>query len=71
MTLVLLASAFLLSITVQHHLTAAASAAAAACSALLPLTVCEARHLLAHLLFPAPTSAPLICQWSRWRRTHH
>ncbi len=37
---------------------------------LIPLTTSEARHLLAHLFFPAPTSAPLICHWSWWRRTH-
>lgn len=68
-TLVLLASAFLVDITVQSHFTAAA-AQAAACTALIPLTPSEARHLLAHLFWPAPTSAPLICHWSWWRRTH-
>ncbi len=71
LTLVLLACAFLVSITVQHHLTGAAQPAEpAACSPLIPLTTSEARHLLAHLIFPAPTSAPLICHWSRFRRTH-
>lgn len=69
-TLVLLASAFLVGITVQSHLTASAPQESAACTALIALTTSEARHLLAHLLFPAPTSAPLICQWSWWRRTH-
>jgi hypothetical protein len=69
-TLVLLASAFLLDITVQSHLTASASQQAAACTALIPLTTSEAHHLLAHLFWPAPTSAPLICQWSCWRRAH-
>jgi len=70
-TLVLLASAFLVGITVQNHLTGSARPAEpAACAALIPLTTSEARHLLAHLIFPAPTSAPLICQWSWWRRTH-
>ena len=69
-TLVLLASAFLLDITVQSHLTAAAPQEPAADTPLIPLTTSEARHLLAHLLFPAPTAAPLICQWSWWRRTH-
>jgi hypothetical protein len=34
------------------------------------LTTSEARHLLARLFFPLPTSAPLILQWSRFRRTH-
>ncbi len=69
-TLVLLAYAFLVSITVHQHLMASAKPEAAACSPLIPLTPSEARHLLAHLIFPAPTSAPFICQWSRFRRTH-
>ncbi len=70
-TLVLLACAFLVSITLQPHLTAAARPAEpAVCAPLIPLTTSEARHLLAHLIFPAPTSAPLICHWSRFRRTH-
>jgi hypothetical protein len=70
LTLVLLASAFLVGITVQSHLSASAPQQSAACPALLPLTTSEARHLLAHLFWPAPTSAPLICHWSWWRRTH-
>jgi SRSO17 transposase len=70
-TLVLLASAFLLSIAVHNHLTASAPPAeSAACSPLIPLTTSEVRHLLAHLIFPAPTSVPLISHWSRFRRTH-
>jgi SRSO17 transposase len=69
-TLVLLASAFLLSITVQSHLTASAQQEATACSLLIPLTTSEAQHLLARLFFPAPTCWPLICQWSRFRRIH-
>lgn len=70
-TLVLLASAFLVGITVQTHLTASARPAeSAVCSPLIPLTTSEARHLLARLFWPAPTSAPLICHWSWWRRTH-
>jgi SRSO17 transposase len=70
LTLVLLAYAFLLTITVQSPLGAAAQEASAGCPALLPLTAAEARHLLAHLCWPAPTSAGLICHWSRFRRTH-
>src|SRR5205807_4987313 len=70
LTLVLLACAFLVGITVQSHLIASAPQQSAACPALLPLTTSEARHLLAHLFWPAPTSAPLICHWSWWRRTH-
>jgi len=69
-TLVLLASAFLVGITVQSHLTASAPQESAACPALIPLTTSEARHLLAHLFWPPPTSAPLVCHWSRFRRTH-
>ena len=37
---------------------------------LWPLSVPEIRHLLAHLLFPPPTSPPLVFQWSAWRRWH-
>ena len=69
-TLVLLAYAFLVGVTIQNHCTDAAQSEPVACAPLLPLTTAEARHLLAHLFWPAPTSAPLICQWSWWRRTH-
>jgi SRSO17 transposase len=37
---------------------------------LWPLSVPEARWLLARLLFPPPTSTPLVFQWSAWRRWH-
>src|SRR6266699_3428879 len=70
-TLVLLAAAVLVDITVQSHRSASASQESAACPALIQLTTSEARHLLAHLFWSAPTSAPLICPWSRFRRTHH
>jgi len=71
-TLVLLAHAFLVGITVHNRLTASARSAESATSApLIPLTTSEVRHLLAHLIWPAPTSASLICQWSIFRRTHH
>lgn len=43
---------------------------AMACTALIPLTSSEARHLLAHLFWPALTGAPLILHWSSWRRIH-
>lgn len=70
-TLVLLASAFLLAICIQQNQPAEAQAPpSAAAVPLIPLTSSEARHLLARLIWPAPTSAPLICQWSWWRRTH-
>lgn len=70
-TLVLLACAFLVAVTVHHHPTTSAPPAQdAACPALIPLTTSEARHLLARLFFPLPSSAPLIFEWSRFRRTH-
>jgi SRSO17 transposase len=37
---------------------------------LCPLSVPEARHLLARLLFPPPSSPPLVLSWSAWRRKH-
>ncbi len=37
---------------------------------LLPLTIPEVRHLLAHLLWPPPRSALLLLGWSWWRRRH-
>lgn len=37
---------------------------------LLPLTIPEVRHLLAHLLWPPPRSATLLLAWSWWRRFH-
>jgi SRSO17 transposase len=37
---------------------------------LLPLTLPEVRHLLAHLVFPPPRSANLLLAWSWWRRCH-
>ncbi len=37
---------------------------------LLPLTIPEVRHLLAHLLWPPPRSAILLLTWSWWRRCH-
>jgi SRSO17 transposase len=70
-TLVLLASAFLVDITVRHHLTASASLPEERVDApLIPLTTSEVRHVLARLFAPLPTSAPLIFLWSRFRRTH-
>jgi len=68
-TLVLLASAFLLSICVQQAL-ASLSERPTPASGLIALTPSEVRHLLAHLFFPAPTAAPLIAGWSLFRRAH-
>jgi hypothetical protein len=69
-TLVMLASAFLVSICVQDQLHPSPQQGPAACTPLIALTPSEVRHLLARLTWPAPTSAPLICQWSCWRRAH-
>ncbi len=73
LTLVLLAAAFLLGVCVQENQPQAAPAPAALvlpAELLIPLTPSEVRHLLARLIFPTPSSVPLICQWSRFRRTH-
>lgn len=68
-TLVLLAYAFLVSCCLQtSH--PADDPTAGPSPALIALTPSEVQHLLAHLFFPAPTSAPLICQWSLFRRAH-
>jgi hypothetical protein len=70
-TLVLLAYAFLVNITVQaRQADAAPTEEPNAKPRLIALTPCEVRHLLAHLFFPAPTAAPFLCQWSWWRRQH-
>lgn len=68
-TLVLLAYAFLLSLCLHasHPLN---EPNAGDSPALIALTPSEVQHLLAHLVFPAPTSVPLIVQWSLFRRTH-
>jgi SRSO17 transposase len=68
-TLVLLAYAFLVSVCLQAPCPLPAPAEDPS-PPLIALTSSEVRHLLAHLFFPAPTCAPLICQWSWWRRTH-
>jgi SRSO17 transposase len=71
LTLVLLAYAFLLSITVQARQAGEAPADdQSSRSPLIALTTSEVRHLLAHLFFPAPTSASLILKWSWFRRRH-
>jgi len=73
MTLVMLAAAFLVSICVHQSppLPAPSSAPVAVpAPAVIALTTREVRHLLARLVWPAPTSAALIYQWSWWRRTH-
>ena len=75
-TLVLLALAFLVSIAAaarqadqEPALTEEPSADLPSAD-LWPLLVPEARHLLARLLFPAPSSVSLVIEWSAWRRWH-
>jgi SRSO17 transposase len=77
LTLVMLALAFLTSIAVAARRSAAPRLPALlpATEALIspqlcPLSVPEARRLLARLLFPPPSSAPLVLAWSGWRRRH-
>ncbi len=76
-TLVMLALAFLTSIAVAARSLSAMPVALPkraeedlAPTELWPLSVPEARRLLARLLFPPPTSVPLVFQWSAWRRWH-
>ena len=75
-TLVMLALAFLSSIAAaarQAHQEPAFTAESPADQpppALWPLSVPEARHLLARLLFPAPSSVRCVIAWSAWRRWH-
>jgi SRSO17 transposase len=69
-TLVLLAAAFLLSICIQDSRLHCPPEEPASSPPLIPLTIPEVRHLLSRLIWPARTYAPLICQWSSFRRAH-
>ncbi len=69
-TLVLFAAVFLLSICLQDSRSHPQQEEPPPALPLIPLTTSEVRHLLARLIWPAPTHAPLICQWSWWRRAH-
>ncbi len=69
-TLVLLASAFLVGICVQDRSQQAPPEESIPSSPLCALTPSEAQHLLARLIWPLPASVPLVCAWSRWRRSH-
>jgi SRSO17 transposase len=76
-TLVMLALAFLTSIALAARRSATPLLPAAhppaevgITSELCPLSVPEARRLLARLLFPPPSSVPLVLAWSGWRRSH-
>ncbi len=69
LTLVLLAYPFLLSLCL-HASHPPDEPDVGSSLALIALTPCVGQHLLAHLVFPAPTSVPLIVQWSLFRRSH-
>jgi SRSO17 transposase len=69
-TLVLLAYAFLVGICVQDRVQHGPPAKSTPSSPLIALTPSEVQHLLARLIWPLPTSVPLVCAWSRWRRIH-
>jgi hypothetical protein len=73
-TLVMLALAFLTSIALAARNPSPEGsphpAEAVIPTDLCPLSVPEARHLLARLLFPPPSSPPLVLSWSAWRRGH-
>ena len=68
-TLVLLAYAFLLSCCLLASPPPEVPRASPS-SALIALSVPEVQHLLAHLIFAAPSSVPLLLHWSLFRRTH-
>jgi len=76
-TLVMLALAFLVSLCVQQSHPALPGAdgppppqAGVVAHDVVPLSVPEARHLLAALLFALPSSVTLVVAWSAWRRRH-
>jgi SRSO17 transposase len=75
-TLVMLALAFLVGITSaarkpkQEPLAQAEPLADLATADLWLLSVPEAHHLLASLLYPLPSSFKLVICWSAWRRWH-
>lgn len=71
-TLVLLALAFLTGICVTERFSPSPPAPSPlpARPAVLALTVPEVRHLLARLIWPAPSSARRVLAWSWWRRVH-
>ncbi|HZR41706.1 MAG TPA: hypothetical protein VFB12_16415 [Ktedonobacteraceae bacterium] len=68
MTLVMLAAAYLAGICAQAH--PHSPVASLSMPVLRHLTTPEARHLLARLLFPLPSSVRLVLAWSWWRRVH-
>jgi hypothetical protein len=69
-TLVLLAYALLVGICVQDRKHQGSPEARSSCSPFVTLTPSEVQHLLARLIWPLPASVPLVCAWSRFRRSH-
>ncbi len=71
-TLVLLALAFLTGICATERCSTSPPAPSPlpARPTVLALTVPEVRHLLARLIWPAPSSARRVLAWSWWRRSH-
>ncbi len=66
-TLVLLALAFLTSLLKAARASPTDPVSTPGCC---PLSVPEARHLLARLFFVPPSSTSLLLRWSTWRRRH-
>src|SRR6185437_1312141 len=69
-TLVMVVMAALAGICAAARASPVEQAYPPAMPSLRPLTIPEARHLLATLLWPLPRSAILILHWSWWRRCH-
>lgn len=71
-TLVMAALAYLagICVTTSGSMALAASIASASLPHPLALTLPEVRHLLSHLIWPAPSSVKGILDWSWWRRCH-
>lgn len=71
-TLVLLAASYLTGIcATERSATVPPTTSSPASSAeVLALTVPEVCHLLARLIWPAPSSVRLVLAWSWWRRSH-
>ena len=71
-TLVLLAASYLTGIcaTERSATVPPTTSSPASTAEVLALTVPEVRHLLARLIWPAPSSVRLVLAWSWWRRSH-
>jgi SRSO17 transposase len=69
-TLVMIVEACLASICAAARLCSTEPTTDEGTCRLLPLTIGEVRHLLAHLLWPPPRSQTLLLSWSWWRRCH-